>query len=259
MEDDENYLQISPQEAASIDINKVAYYTLVDGTIILIKKKGENKGIQKGGEKIVNQYPQSYGEEKRAPIKFQNISQKNNILQPGENYRFYISKEGKNIIQPQQKQIQHLYKDYLNYNPKLINTQNRKNPIMNPLNIRNLFLSGPLLMKQEGPMRKRQLYKIVHLIPARKNNISQKTFINQNTNSRFKYQKYNMQQKMDINKRAMPQYNQQQFQNVNQLEYQAYQGGEISDVMIDNKQNFEYYTYGIGNVNEVKCTCPKGN
>ena len=45
MEEEENenekYRQISQQEAKDIDSNKVSYYTLLDGTVIYVKKDGE--------------------------------------------------------------------------------------------------------------------------------------------------------------------------------------------------------------------------
>ena len=40
-EEDEKYRQISQQEAKNIDTNKVSYYTLLDGTVVYVKKDGE--------------------------------------------------------------------------------------------------------------------------------------------------------------------------------------------------------------------------
>ena len=40
-EEDEKYRQISQQEAKDIDRNKVSYYTLLDGTVVYVKKDGE--------------------------------------------------------------------------------------------------------------------------------------------------------------------------------------------------------------------------
>lgn len=40
-EEDEKYQQISQQEAKDIDTNKVSYYTLLDGTVVYVKKDGE--------------------------------------------------------------------------------------------------------------------------------------------------------------------------------------------------------------------------
>jgi hypothetical protein len=261
---DVNYRQMSLQEAAGIDARNIAFYTLVDGTIIRIKKDGEGgaEGIQQSGEKIAMQYSQSSAEEEKIQMQNQN----KNILQAGENYGYYMSNEGENIVESQPQQYQQQEQKctceqqvpsvYMGYNARLINAQIAQNQILNQLNIRNLYLSGPQYIIQDGPMRKRKFYKLIHAIPLRKIDIAGKQFINQNTNSQINFQQNNMQQKIDINERAMAQYNQQQ-------EYQenVYQGEEMQGAMNDNQQNIEYCTcnLGNGNVNELQCTCPKNN
>lgn len=261
MEDVVNYRQISPQEAASLDINNIAYYTLVDGSIARIKRDGETKDFQNSGEKIVMQYSQSSGEEEQVKKQFQNDSQNKNILQPGENYGYYISKKRDNIAPPKQQQFQQKQKctcsrqvpiGYMNYNAKLINLQIAENQIIGHLNMSNPSFPGPQFIQEGGPMKKVQLYKLVHAIPVRLSDNSGKQFVNQNTNSHINFQQYHIQEKMGTNKRPMTQSNQKLFPNEHQREYQEIQGD-----MNNNEQDIEYCTCDLEIGNEVKCTCPK--
>lgn len=53
-EEDEKYRQISQQEAKNIDTNKVSYFTLLDGTVVYVKKDGEaGEGSQVQGSETI--------------------------------------------------------------------------------------------------------------------------------------------------------------------------------------------------------------
>ena len=303
----ENVCHLTPQEAASINANDVAYYTLLDGTVVRIKQEGENEngeGVQsQGGEQMAMQYNQNVGEEdfktqqyQESQIQFQN--QNKEILQPGENYGYYMLNEGGNIPQSQQQCTCPLQspQGYLNYNAKLINVQVYHNQRLNQF--KSLTLSNAQTFQQgQGQMKKRQLYKLVEAIPVRLSDIYGKQFINQNTNSQVYFQQNNTntymaenamnqntqeeigmasqtqiqntqnqlnQNSVSLNKEEMAQNNQQQFE---QQEYQenVYQGEEGEGVMNGNEQQNEYCTCGKGkelkNENEQKnehCTCEEG-
>ena len=105
-----------------------------------------------------------------------------NILQPGDNYGYYISGQERNIVKPQtqtqpqpqpqlqqqeyctcNRQISQRAQDLLNYNAYLINAQENDSHI-NQLGLKNISqLDNPTL--QQGPINKRQLYKLVTAVP----------------------------------------------------------------------------------------------
>ena len=276
MEGAENVRHMSLKEAASIDANKVAFYTLLDGTVVRVKNEGENesgKGAQfQDGENMAIQENKS-----------------KNILNAGENYGYYMSKEGVNISQPQEQLQQctcghQLPRGYLNYNAKLINAQILYN--QNLTQFKSLSSSIQTFQQAQGQMKKRKLYKLVEAIPVRLSDIVGKQSINQNTNTQAYFQNkinsyiaetslnQNIQEEMvvdsqtqntlnqlnqnssNFNKETMAQYNQQQQFEQQEFKENVYQG---EGVMNGNQQQIEYCTCDDENENEVRCTCPIGN
>ena len=285
MEGTQDVRHLSPQEVASINTNDVAFYTLLDGTVVRIKQKDENaigEGVQfQDGEQIPIEYNQNAGEEdfKIQQNQESNIQLQNEMLQPGEKFGYYMPNEGGNIPQSQQLCTCEYQspEGYLNYNAKLINVQVFHNQRLNQF--KTLSLSNAQTFQQgQGQMKKRQLYKLVEAIPVRLSDIAGKQFINQNTNSQVYFQQNNTntyitenasnqntqkkigidsqtqiqntqnqlnQNSASLNKEEMAQNNQQQ---IEQQEYQenVYQGKEGEGVMTGNEQQIEY------------CTCNKG-
>lgn len=194
---------MSLKEACQIDVNYVDYYTLKDGTIIKIKKEGEEAfGSKFQGEgQYMSQNNQNTEEVFQGQSQFeQNNSIQNNfefkqmsqtnlsnqnkdnkpILQPGENY--YISNEEGKYIQSQEKSSSNdnqMLQGNLYYNAQLINANALNGLLLNQLQFKNLSLSGPQYFRF-GP--KRQLYKLVEAVPVR---------TNANNSSQVKSQQYN--------------------------------------------------------------------
>lgn len=207
----EKVRQISQKEASQIDVNNVDYFTLTDGTIIKIKKEGgESSGaqLQEQGQYInqniqnsasdyqeqsqyqqTNEYQNNYELNSNASRQMQNQARNSKvILNPGENYGYYMSNEGENVYQSQQNLESNYYQaqqDYLNYNAKLIDAQTCDYQILNQLQLKNLSLSGPTFFRY-GP--KRQLYKLVTAIPVRINNSTGTTL---KSNTQVNVQQYN--------------------------------------------------------------------
>lgn len=76
-EEDEKYRQISQQEAKNIDTNKVSYYTLLDGTVVYVKKDGEaGEGSQvQGSENIKKEEQELLSPNKSNSVEAQVLSQ----------------------------------------------------------------------------------------------------------------------------------------------------------------------------------------
>ena len=87
-EEDEKYRQISQQEAKDIDANKVSYYTLLDGTVVFVKKDGEagegspvqgNEPIKKEEQEILSQNKSNNVQDQAQSQNEQNIDQNKDI------------------------------------------------------------------------------------------------------------------------------------------------------------------------------------
>lgn len=87
-EEDEKYRQISQQEAKNIDTNKVSYYTLLDGTVVYVKKDGEagegtqvqgNEPIKKEEQEFLSQNKSNNAEDQVQSQNEQNIEQNKDI------------------------------------------------------------------------------------------------------------------------------------------------------------------------------------
>ena len=173
--EEEKFHQISENEVHDLDKNKIGYYTLTDGTIVRVKKEGEMAGevesqITNSAEKI-----QRHSQiEQRNTYVNSNISSdflNDEILLPGDNYRYYISTEVGNTMENEEKPICTCKKGY---NAQLIETEIGLIPL-EQLELKNLSMSQSQSF-QQGQSRK-QLFKLVQAIPIRSNNISYTRYI----------------------------------------------------------------------------------
>ena len=216
MEDLKNARLITQKEAKQIDANNVDYFTLTDGTIVRIKKEGENNdGVQYGVEQqqILGQNNQNTEEEVINQQNLNQISEQNKviqttlenkslnqiqnqdeILQPGENYGYYISGNGGNFVQNQQRQIYSynipVNKEYSNYNAYLINAKAIQDQSLDQLELRDLSQSGAQTF-QPGLYKKRKLYKLVEAVPVTLSNYEDKKYISRNISSQRNFENYN--------------------------------------------------------------------
>ena len=147
--------QISKTEAQHIDPKKVAYFTLNDGTVFVVKDNINQENVQTQQEQITTENDQ-------VNIQTQNTNIQQ-VPQQDSNYKYYISTQAENIQQ---------YPSY--YNAKLINAKIIDN---NSINV------------NQG--QKRQLYKLIEAIPVRFYDVQGVQFMNQSTNSQINLQQYN--------------------------------------------------------------------
>lgn len=251
--------QISQKEVRLIDANTVDYYTLTDGTIIKIKREGEEDiGAQiQGQNQNINQ---NSAEEFQGQSQYQkNVQNQNQLLSGNANTNniYIMSNEGGNYSQSHQNLASNYYQmpqSYVNYNAKLINAQASNNQILNQLELKNLSLSGPQIV-QYGP--KRQLYKLVEAIPVRINETN-----SQQNSQQFKANTYvikntqyqNLKQRMDMNNNE--QLNQNKTFKINVGKNFSFN----QNLMNSNQYEGEEYQ----NVNEqynnnTQCTCHSGH
>ena len=251
--------QISQKEAHLIDANTVDYYTLKDGTIIKIKREGEEDiGAQIQGQK--QNINQNSSEEFQGQSQYQkNVQNQNQFLNRNVNTNniYIMSNEGGNYPQSHQNfasNYNQIPQSYVNYNAKLINAQAFNNQILNQLELKNLSLSGPQIV-QYGP--KRQLYKLVEAIPVRINETN-----SQQNSQQFKANTYviknaqyqNLRQRMDMNNNE--QLNQNKTFKINVGKNFSFN----QNLMNSNQYEGEEYQ----NVNEqynnnTQCTCHSGH
>ena len=147
--------QISKTEAQHIDPKKVAYFTLNDGTVFVVKDNINQENVQTQQEQITTENDQ-------VNIQTQNTNIQQ-VPQQDSNYKYYISTQAENIQR---------YPSY--YNAKLINAKIIDN---NSINV------------NQG--QKRQLYKLIEAIPVRFYDVQGVQFMNQSTNSQINLQQYN--------------------------------------------------------------------
>ena len=258
---------MSLKEACQIDVNNIDYYTLKDGTIIKIKREGEEAlGSQFQGEgqymsqnnqntEEVFQGQSQLGQNNSIQNNFEfkqmsqsNISNQNKdnkqILQPGENYGYYISNEEGKYIQSQEKSSSNdnqMPQGYLNYNAQLINANAFNSLFLNQLQFKNLSLSGPQYFRF-GP--KRQLYKLVEAMPVR---------TNENKSSQVKSQQYNANSYMVDNSKY--QFVKQE-KNITSKE----QLNQNNFVQLNLGRNFSFNQENMGYDNTGdQCTCQSGH
>jgi hypothetical protein len=149
--------QISKTEAKQIDPKQVAYFTLNDGTVFIIKDNINQENIQ---PQIQQEQITTENDQVNIQTQNTNIQQ---IPQQETNYNYYIATQDENI--PKNQGF---------YNAKLINAKIIGN---NSLNI------------NQG--QKRQLYKLIEAIPVRFYDVQETQLINQSTNTQINLQQYN--------------------------------------------------------------------
>ena len=143
--------QITKTEAKEIDPKKVAYFTLNDGTVFIVKDNINQENTQIRQEQITTENDQV------------NMQTQNTNIQQESNYKYYIANQGETIQQNQ---------GY--FNARLISAKIIGN---NSLNL------------NQGS--KRQLYKLIEAVPVRFYDVQGTQFINQSNNSQINLQQYN--------------------------------------------------------------------
>ena len=143
--------QITKTEAKEIDPKKVAYFTLNDGTVFIVKDNINQENTQIQQEQITTENDQV------------NMQTQNTNIQQESNYKYYIANQGETIQQNQ---------GY--FNARLISAKIIGN---NSLNL------------NQGS--KRQLYKLIEAVPVRFYDVQGTQFINQSNNSQINLQQYN--------------------------------------------------------------------
>ena len=143
--------QITKTEAKEIDPKKVAYFTLNDGTVFIVKDNINQENTQIQQEQITTENDQV------------NMQTQNTNIQQESNYKYYIANQGETIQQNQ---------GY--FNARLITAKIIGN---NSLNL------------NQGS--KRQLYKLIEAVPVRFYDVQGTQFINQSNNSQINLQQYN--------------------------------------------------------------------
>ena len=143
--------QITKTEAKEIDPKKVAYFTLNDGTVFIVKDNINQENTQILQEQITTENDQV------------NMQTQNTNIQQESNYKYYIANQGETIQQNQ---------GY--FNARLISAKIIGN---NSLNL------------NQGS--KRQLYKLIEAVPVRFYDVQGTQFINQSNNSQINLQQYN--------------------------------------------------------------------
>lgn len=211
--------QISKKEAKEIDPKKVAYFTLNDGTVFIVKDNlAESQNLP---EQNISQTQQIQTEQQKELI--QTTSQNDqmvNIIQTQSqntqevpqlesNFGYNISSEGENQQQ----------NSGINMNAKLVNAQ--------------VFTQGQI----QGQGQRRQLYKLIEAIPVRFCDIQGVQFMNQTNNIQLNLQQYNNDT-----------YVVEKSQRENSSNFQ------INTLSSEKKCNCKSQVK-----QEVKCCCPIGN
>jgi len=234
MEDNEKIHYISQKEANEIDISKLAYLTLNDGTVLLVNNDSNQNTSQKNiiiddlqFEEINNlegeEYDQNDEEDK------QQNQEDNDKEQIQSEYRHYIQNNNEELnysSQGQSKNNQEILenKNFLcncNINKRIINsnTENNYNYLIN----------------EQDP--KNYKYKIIEAIPVKFCYIEDAHLVNQNTNNQINSNQYNNIYVVERSKRDT-------FSN-----YQITQSSRNS-----NEENMNIFKIN----KELKCNCPLG-
>lgn len=165
--------QISKKEAKEIDPKKVAYFTLNDGTVFIVKDNlAESQNLQ---EQNISQTQQIQTEQQQEQIQTSSQNEVNNIQTQSQNtqevpqfesnFGYNISSEGENLQQ----------NSGINMNAKLVNAQ--------------VFTQSQI--QGQGQGQRRQLYKLIEAIPVRFCDIQGVQFMNQTNNIQLNLQQYN--------------------------------------------------------------------
>ena len=162
--------QISKKEAKEIDPKKVAYFTLNDGTVFIVKDNlAESQNLQEQSN-FQTQQIQPEQEQEQIQTTSQNEMINNiqtqsqntqEVHQVESNFGYNISSEGENFQQ----------NSGINMNAKIVNAQ--------------VYTQGQF----QG--QRRQLYKLIEAIPVRFCDVQGVQFMNQTNNIQVNLQSYN--------------------------------------------------------------------
>ena len=211
--------QISKKEAKEIDPKKVAYFTLNDGTVFIVKDNlAESQNLK---EQNISQTQQIQTEQQQEQIQTTSQNEVNNIQTQSQNtqevpqfesnFGYNISSEGENLQQ----------NSGINMNAKLVNAQ--------------VFTQSQI--QGQGQGQRRQLYKLIEAIPVRFCDIQGVQFMNQTNNIQLNLQQYNNDT-----------YVVEKSQRENSSNFQ------INTLSSEKKCNCKSQVK-----QEVKCCCPIGN
>ena len=177
MENIEKVRYISKQEASDIDAKKIAYLTLNDGTVLILKSDSE-PDLQQENEIIEEEEQNQEQEKERIISSIQDTDQihsNHNINE--EDIHQQISSVGYNLSSEEEKTQK------ISDNNNIVCNCNINNQIINN------YIGGKYFVERKGI--KRQLYKLVEAIPVRFCDIEGVQLINQNTNLQLNLRQYN--------------------------------------------------------------------
>ena len=212
------------------------------------------------------------------------------ILQPGDNYGYYISNDGGNIIQTKKNQKctcnHQLPQGAFLYNAHLIDAEIIENQLVNELELKNLSQSETQIF-QQGPTKRKKLFKLIEAIPIIINDIGNQATNQNTTNTQINFQQSNINT-LDVEKYRLQNMKQKMGMNYQTQFYQQNYGRNIprNKTYLNNqriiKKRNQYAKYGnqLRNINnkktlvqgrrnwqynnrfaneEFQCTCPIGN
>ena len=279
MEEEEGKVRhISQQEAREIDATKVAYFTLNDGTVLLVKnddnpepqeilqeniQMNSNEEEEKNMAEENQQLPEEQelqqniisGQENQEQYQIQSQNENQQIVTGSENEQInYIQTQSQNAQEVQQ-QISNLGynipSDYDNVYPNSEHKYCTCNSNCNAKLIKAQNIGTTYIQRQTG--NRRQLYKLVEAIPVRFCDVQGVQLVNQTNNMRFNLQQYNSNtyivERSNINNFSNYQINTQnsgnEYQQINIKKYQQ----QIADKPIINQQIIPKKEQ------ELKCNC----
>lgn len=151
--------QITKKDAKGIDPTKVAYFTLNDGTVFIVKDNMSQENQQVQEQNVVEQEQVQTSENEQINNNIQTQSQNTQEVAQGEsNFAYNVSSEGENIQQS-------------GFNAQLIN--------------------AGIVGQTQIQGQRRQLYKLIEAIPVRFSDVQGVQFMNQSTNIQLNLQQYN--------------------------------------------------------------------
>ena len=209
------------------------------------------------------------------------------ILQPGDNYGYYISNNGGNIVQSQKNQRctcnHQLPQGAFLYNAHLIDAEIIENQLVNELELKNISQSETQIF-QQGPTKRKKLFKLIEAVPIIVTDIGKQSMSQNTTNTQInfpqsnsntfaveKYRVQNMKQRMGMNYQT--QFYQQNYGRIiprsktylnkqklikKRNQYTKY-GNKIRNInyqkkIIQGARNWEYNNRFANE--QFQCTCP---
>ena len=294
MEESKKVRHISQQEAREIDATKVAYFTLNDGTVLLVKNEanteseeipqenmtGEEQQYQmnsneeeealnqnveeQNAEEVNEQLPEEQELQKNEVVSGQENQEQVQIESQNENQQVFTTSENEQInnvqiqnvnTQDTQQQISNLENNIPSENENI--QQNCSCGYnMNAKLINANTIGSTYIQQQFG--KRRQLFKLVEAIPVRFNDFQGVQLINQTNNIRLNLQQYNSNtyivEKSNRNNFSNYQINTQSSGN----DYQEKYMGNTYDQKIDYMKNINQQQIEDQKEQEIKCNCKLG-